>query len=211
MVLGIPTCTKVTPSHPLILKTSADSLPLSLTRQNSMKCSCCCSPSNCVPSSVTCFLPQGNYLLLTCLSPPLPSSHLVAESQELPQSCSQLHHPCLYTRATHQKLAKLTNSILLSPNTPTAPDLLHHFITSTLHTCGLGFAVFRWHSLSFPTPCFPFPTHPHMSFRKKKDGPQIWPKGSIKKQRACSPGLGGKGAFRGHGPEGGTVSCIPHT
>lgn len=104
------------------------------------------------------------------VSPSLASSHLggeVAENQELPQSCSQLHPPCLYTTATHQTLAKLTNIILLSPNTPTTPNLLRHFLASTPHMCGLWFAVYWWHSLSFPTPFFSLPTHSHMPFRRK--------------------------------------------
>lgn len=65
MVLGIPTCTKLTPSHP---QDMCRFIPIFPHPPNSMKCPCCCSHSTCAPSSETCFLPQGNYLLLTRIS-----------------------------------------------------------------------------------------------------------------------------------------------
>lgn len=125
-------------------------------------------PHTCAPSSVACFLPQGNYLLLTCLLLPtlLHFGGEAAESQELPQSyCS--HHPRLYTTATHQQIPSFGLQILLQPQ-------ISSITSSPPHLTRIWCAVFRWHALSFPTPS-PY-LFPHALQRERmflKFGPKV--------------------------------------
>lgn len=102
----------------------------------------------CLASPLVPVLPQHLCAQLCNLFPnagQLPATHMslspyppptwgedVAESQDLPQSCSQLHHPCLYTIATHQMLAKLTYHPSFSKYSynPRSPPSLHHLYIS---------------------------------------------------------------------------------
>lgn len=137
-------------------------------------------------------------------------------SSGIPQIHSHLPSPAKTWWCAPDHAPKLTN-ILLSLDTPMTQNILCCSITCTPHMCGLWFALFRWHSLSCSTTCFPFPTpthvdmcahtHTHTPLKKKKKkriflkfGPMI---PSWNNVLFSKPGCGGE-LFRES--EGDTVS-----
>lgn len=115
----------------------------------------------------------------------------------------------------HEESAKLTSSfflqILLQPQfSSVTPSLLYP-------SCMLYSLLCLGGIHSFSDACCPSPTpthvhtcvHVHTHTPQKDDIPQIWPNGPIREQCAYSPGLDGRGDFKGIDPEGGPVSFPP--
>lgn len=129
-------------------------------------------------------------------------------SSGIPQIHPHLPSPAKTWWCAPDHAPKLTN-ILLSLDTPMTQNILCCSITCTPHMCGLWFALFRWHSLSCSTTCFPFPTPTHVDMcahththtplkkKKKKDIPQIWPDDPIMKQCTVFQAWVWGGTFQG--------------
>lgn len=130
-------------------------------------------------------------------------------SSRIPQIHPHLPSPAKTWWCAPDHAPKLTN-ILLSLDTPMTQNILCCSITCTPHMCGLWFALFRWHSLSCSTTCFPFPTPTHVDMcahththtplkkKKKKGYSSNLARWSHHETMYCFPSLGVGGNFSGN-------------